>query len=345
MWCLCFSLTADAATTQPVKVPAPTIPWIRTRVLVEENLTPINTPNPRWVNDGKNTTPDARGNLLWVRNQDSYAYADSLGMEHYFLAYAGTFNRSPWWSTRKDQADFDKNGFGGDEAQLFDPPNETACRAIGSLSLTPERFKGKAYPHCPILIDIESGNSTFLASDTPAQRLAKLKTWKDAIGWIKAGANNGSEVWMYGQFPFWNRPTIAPDAGVDAAMAVFHASFDTPSVFQYWYDPNAENPSRWVLDFHSNDASISKVYPHGPRLVVLNPIQNVYWPQNDRPETAAKAGKPVPFDQWQLAVDALVYRGYWIAVWTGGALVDDIKPHLAYVAQYGLTPKGDATRK
>lgn len=326
------------AATQ-ISVPAPTFPDVHVRVMTDENLTPVGGQFP------------------------AFALCDSLGMEHCTFAYRGTFNRSPWWATRANLDEFNRLGFGGTEgALLFDPPDEAACRAIGALAANPGRFGGKAQRHTPMFIDIEGGSYSFLTSDTPAQRIAKVKVWRDAVGWLRAGANadaSAQEVYFYGQYPFWATvPVAAPPpvtrlaglfglgasvADARAAMAGFNGQFTGPCAYLYWWEGSLDYSTRWYVDCEQTIAMIRRAAPHGGGVVVLCPVITID-NKAAHPDMAAMDGAPVPMEQWRGTVDRLARAGITIVVWPGYAQPEPIRPLLTYVAQYGLTPKGDAAK-
>lgn len=330
-------------------IPPPQFPQLSTRICIEENLTPVKTPNYRWQDDGKHTDPDKNGQPLWIRNNDCYKLGASLGYEHYFGAYAGTFNRSPWWSGRASLDEFNRLGFSGAEGNNCDPITVEAAMAIGKLAANPDWFKGQSNHRTPILVDLENEKTMiFTAADTAADRMAKIQRWRNTAQWFRTGAGANSrdeqEVWFYGQFPFYTQPVTNTTPECDAAMASFQELWSAPCFFHYWWDLRTDQPNRWLSEFASINGQIRKYNPYGNRIVVMCPFDNVYWPTNARPGVAVRAGQPVPFDQWCIAVDRAVLEKYTILVWTGNGLVDGVRPHLTYLAQYGLTPRNEARK-
>lgn len=325
-----------------IYVPPPAPDAKPVEVWHEANLTPLEGPNYRWKGNATNDRrlPDADGTLGWMLDDDCYDFCSSLGMEKYQVAYVGAFNRASEWSGRASLDEFNRLGYSGAEIQnAYDPPIESACRAIGSLSANPQRFGGTARKGCPILIDVEQGNSLFRGTDTPAQRLVKIKQWRDAIRWMREGAGNAAqEVYFYGE-DFWYTPTTPPDATVDAAMAQWQADTTTETRFLYWWEGSFSEPDRWRTDCLSVIASIRKTAPTGG-FVVLNPtVEILNIPAH--PDLAVFHNKPVPTDQFFGTVSLLAAAGISMAAWTGYAWVDSgVRPHLTFLGMHGTNPQG-----
>lgn len=272
-------------------------------------------------------------NLTPVGGQfPSHDYLATFKLPRVQIAYEGSFNRSPWWATTTDLVDYNRRWpaapEGTKEHPLYDPPDEAACRAIGNLLANPARFGGDAAQYCPLIIDIETAQSRFLATDTPAVRLVKVQQARNAIRWIREGAGNPKqEIYCYGE-DFWDAPTTEPSKDVDAAMAAWKADLTAFCTFFYWSDALVEDPASWYgicLDM------LTKMKPGD--VVVINPIQNVY-NKAAHPKVADKDGEPVPFADFCECVDLCVATKLTLVPWTGDVPVEPIKPHLAYVASH-----------
>lgn len=352
LWCLCFSLTADAATTKPVKVPVPTFPTLRTRVLVDANLTPIDAPNPKWVPDLKRSDPDANGNSRMQRNTATHDYLVTLGAEECLVISNGTLNRHPWWSGCSDMADFRLHGYTIPDGNFSDPPTQAACNAVGKLLRNPARFASTARPHCPAFIDIE-GNSVFTtAKDQPlANRKLYVKTWIDTLRWIQDGAGWDQELSIYGQVAYLYNAVHGDDDDAELVQLLHRLNDQlyTACTSNYWWDWDVENRGggRFIGEHVFGERQIRRHCPElaASKTAFVNPYYQVYWPQNVVGDAAAQNGKPVLLADWCQQIDWLVSHDYSIVVWMGWSDLEPVRSHLAYVAQYGLTPKGDATRK
>lgn len=348
-----------APTTQAV--PPPTLAWMHTRILCDANLTPIYGPNPAWTNDHKirasdgreGSDPDAAGNRQWIRNGPAHDYLASLGCEEAQMIYNGTLNRFAWWAGRKDLDEYLRLGPDKPDGNFSDPPTHDACVALGQLAKNPDRFGGSARPHCPIMFDIE-GTQVFTTwpGDTLAAKQKYVQSWINAVKWVKEGAGADQEVWIYGHVPYVYAAVIGDDPNPDPSLLALLRQLANQTTAAgatvYWWDVPVEN--RGGGYFHGQltgvDTSIRRNCPEfiGAKVMTLLPVYQVYWPDSDRKDAAALDGTPVPFEEWRREVDWCVAHGYWIWLWTGNVDPALIRQHLAYAAQYGLFPKGDAAK-
>lgn len=339
-------LRAGAA-AQPLIVDGVVIPppAHRVRAMMEENRTPINGENVRWVNDGKNTDPDASGQPHWLRQNDCYAFADSCGLEHYQIAGPGQLNRHVWWVDCKDLADFAVNGMKiPDNVTQYDPPTEPACRAIGSLSGDPKRFEGKAAKFCPIMVDLEVGSTLTNGSDTAAQRKVKILHALDTYRWLREGAGGDvttQQIFEYGWSQYRDVPYVGgPDAETDALMDEWRAAV-TPCSFFYWAEELCVSATRYRDECEAMIADLLARYPGRECVVVLSPTIALNNPAA-HPDIAHLDGAPVPFDQFSFVTRRCAEAGISLALWTGNARVDGVRPHIAVVAVHGTNPAGAA---
>jgi hypothetical protein len=317
-------------------------PQHQVEVLCEENLTPVNGENVRWINDGRNTDPDASGQPHWVRNNDCFAYAAACGMKRYQMAGPAQLNRHVWWTDCKDLADFAVNGMKiPDNVVMFDPPTEAACRAIGSLSGNPQRFGGTAETHCPIMIDIEGGKWITSPSDTAAERKDKLGKALDSYRWLRAGSGSNVPLYVYGGAQFRDVPYVGgPDAETDALMDEWRAA-TTPCAYFYFGEEILTSATRYRDECDRMLNDLATRYPGREHVVILSPTIMILNPAA-HPDIAYLNGGPVPFDQFAYVVRRCAEAGCVLAMWTGYSLLDGKRPHIAFLASHGLTPTGDA---
>lgn len=265
----------------------------------------------------------------------AHDYLASFNLERAVFGYAGVFNRATFWAPYKSTAEYLQHGNAGPEGGIdHEAPNETACRAIGSLLANPTRFGGVAKLNPPLVLDIEDGFNVFRPTDTPDERLRKIKDWRNALGWIRAEAGQAQEIWYYDAVGY-DTPTATTNAEVEAAMAEWRAQPEQYDGYFYLANDHLLNPTHWYASACDLIARIRKVQPTGG-VVTLNPSQNVFW-WDQYPDLVPLNDTPLDLNLWCAIVTLFAAAKLTLVLWTGGVPVGPIKPHCAFFAQHQIT--------
>lgn len=311
----------------------------KTRVLCDSNLTPVMFDNPRWVDDGKASEPDAQGHPRFIRNYDCHDYLVSLGAEETFMIYKGTLNNAPMWIGKTgEQVSWGRNFDYSLQGNHSDPINNSMLYEVAKLASKPETYKATALPHCPIILDIEGAPTMNVApDDSLADRIYCVMRWLEAVKYIKQAAGADQEVWIYGHYP--DLAKINPEKNLALGGLLTQLAQETTAAcgFLYFWDWDVDNSNHWIAELERIDASILRNAPWYVRAKVLaiNPFDQIYAPQNDRPSTATMNGKPSHLPTWKNLVDEAVERGFALYVWTGDGILDGVQEHLKYAASKG----------
>lgn len=297
---------------------------MKTRILTTGNPTPIKIPNIRWVNDGKYTSPDKKGYNRFVYDFDAYNTMVDLGYESAFMAYAGTFNQASMWD--------------GGDALISDIPTKEACQSIGKLITRPQTYRPNKVPsHGMVIIDIEASKILNGVNTTSplVDRVAALQGFINIVRWIKSTSNIEQEVCIYmDNIIFSNcdghEPEIKPlFSELNSLLAMRCGSL-------YFWDWEADDIAFWNADVDQIVHNIMRYSPEHEhtKIMVINPMFAVYWPQADLPSSSKLDGTPIPLSIWKSFTDTLVEKGFNLMIWTGNQLVEPIREHLYHVAGY-----------
>jgi hypothetical protein len=217
-----------------------------------------------------------------------------------------------------------------------------ALRACTRLAMDPTLYGDFDSPGPrPIMLDIESTRSVNLhgAEFSKENFQAAAGHMLKAIRAVKEESEGKCEVWAYAWFPMaiyfpqdqqhnWVHVrelerTIAPELSA-ACVGLYN-----------WDQCVATNGESW-FDDHESVETWLKLYPQfkDRKVALVRPLWEVIWPQNVKPEHRAMHGKPIPLELWKRQIDALVRTGWDLYLWMPSALVDDVRPHLEYVARF-----------
>lgn len=277
----------------------------KARVYCDTNLTPIWQPNPEWQTD--KTKPQ------WIRNYPLHDYlVNNLGFERMSFLYDGTINRAPLWC-KDDLTLIPSNPTGFDwarEGNFSNPPQKLQVQMCAKLATQANHFGSTAKNFTPLIFDLES--PSFDGSPESVIRMI------DAIKWCKE-VHDQLKVGAY-YWPTHPNTKAEFDSHHWAAFSEV-VDFAAPS-FYPWNLP-AINPQGWFDGIERWISLLDRFYPWLPRVAVILPRYQIYWPQNNPPELNAMNDKYVPFSLWQKILQFLVERDCDLFYWDPGALLDD----------------------
>jgi hypothetical protein len=328
-----------------------------TRVMYDHNPTPVFGANPAWVDDGKSTEPDAKGNWRYTRINDSTAYMQKHGFEPSFMVYNGTENRAKlWWDTEREDFRVLRTPAGlnrpdldwGKSNNFTDPLDPSVVKGIVKLSRNPWVFGADLPPYRAIVLDIEGTQTYNGDTPTPLAALRQIQAWDARLSAYTAGGYL-QELYSYMDPGLWPRFQDKWDLSrLDAEQLDAYSKLKEAdqrmmrkltgmNVSLYNWDVTVENPGVWFTQVDQITGQIDSHYPYHKhnKWACIHPQYDVYWPQNlqDR-RNLDKAGKLIPLDLWETQVKYLVDRGWHIYLWLPTIPLERSKKYIDVVAKY-----------
>lgn len=299
----------------------------KTRVMIDWNSTPVCSPNPKWIDDGKQTDPDINGNYHWIRHSEATLYAaNSLGFEKTFMVYDGTLNRAPTWcnpdlTLKPLTYDSQRRLYNIDQAaegSFYNPPQELQVKMCAALSNIENPFPldgCKTPRHVPVIFDLENPS---VVVDGGSSRPESVRNMTNALRWAKS-LKADSAVMAYG-WPSHKNTQEAFDSG---GWQAFADATDYLCGGVYMWDVPTANPNAWFDEIDMQTKLYDRFYKHIPRIAVLCPLYQIYFPHNDAPWVVAFNNKPIDLGVWKKMLTYLVDRDYHIYVWLGNTPLND----------------------
>lgn len=284
------------------------------RLFTDFNITPIFFPNPLWANDGANggagSDPDKRGNPKWLQNLPVSDYMRARGFEFAPMVYEGTLNRSSLWS--RDGLPHNNPLDWSLEENNSNPPVEKAVKACARLAANASMYGANVDDFPPIVFDLENPS---VGIDLNGNWSSSLQNVYSCAKWSRE-VNPHSALMHYSIFPytvglkendFWG--------SVEVKNTLDTLTHIAPSV--YFWDVPAFSPNVAFDEVDEVTRALDKYCPHMPRVMIVTPYYQIYWPQNAKNPSAAakKNGQPVASGLWRRWIKYLVDRDYHLYYW------------------------------
>jgi hypothetical protein len=327
-------------TTRPSSPATRRVPSARLAAYFNSNPTPLWYRNLVWVDDGKGSSPDANGELLWIRNPQGHDYALAQGLLPAFFVANGTLNNAFVWADANGNARPMRLGPVGGLAPDWtkvanneNPPSARAMAALARLAKDPSLFK--APTPAAVVINIEHSPTMNVGADAPkADRRAAMTRWIDLV---KVSKREGVRAAAWALVPYRYHAGAAADDSLDLERQLVA---EQGEIWSGCYNANAsaKRPDAWYEEVAKLDRIIASDFPdfHGRKVMTVCPTWAIYW--NDKALMHLN-GTLVDIETWRRQIRHLHDAGWEVCIWHADARFPAIKPHIDAVAEIYDTKK------